>query len=233
MDVLIPDRSTATAREVATSLKDGGHRVHSCVLDDAALPCAALVGHPCPLDTAPIDVVVDVPNPHGRSEAFGDGALCAVRRRIPLVLAGDADGHRLEPWAAARAGKDVRATVAAVLGRPLPGHTAAASKALLHELRGEGTDSDKASVEVFRRPGRLFVEVWADSSVSRTQAEHLATHVAQAVRAYDRWAPKLDVTVRSRVALGAAAEEAPAGAEEALAGAEEALVGAEEALAAR
>lgn len=196
MDVLVPDRSTPLGEELARTIEAGGHTVHSCVRDDGALPCAALVGQPCPLDEAPVDIAVDAHNPDGRAGVYGDGALCAVRRRIPLVLTGDASSHPLAPWAAAVAGSDPRAGVAAVIGRALAGHTAAARKALLHELHMQGTVSDSAEVEVFRRPGRLLVELRTDTSMSRTQAERLATHVAQAVRLYDRWAPKLDVTVR-------------------------------------
>jgi hypothetical protein len=183
--------------ELARTLEAGGHRVHACVHDDGAVPCASLAGRACPLDTAPVDVVVEVGDGPRRGELLGDGAVCAVRRHVPLLLVDGADDHPLAPWAAGRAGSDVRAAVAAVLGRPLPGHTAAARKALLHELRHQGSDSESASVEVFRRPGRLLVELWTDATMSRTQAERLATHVAQAVRGYDRWAPKLDVTVRN------------------------------------
>jgi hypothetical protein len=217
MDVLVPDRSTRAGREVAGALEDGGHRVHACVQHEGALPCAVLAGRPCPLDEAPIDVAVDVGT--GRRDVgdgdadggtFGNGALCALRRHIPLVLAGDTDEHPLAPWAAARAGRDVRATVAAVMGRPLPGQTAAARRALLHELRHQGTDSDSAAVEVFRRPGRLLVELRTDTSISRTQAERLATHIARAVRVYDHWAPKLDVTVR-RTGLETMPEQIAAG----------------------
>ena len=197
MDVLIPDRSTTAGQEMARALEAGGHRVHACVHVDGALPCASLAGRACPLDGAPVDVVVEAASGPRRGELLGDGAVCAVRRHIPLVLAGAGDDHPLAPWAAGHVGSDVRAAVAAVLGHPLPGHTAAARKALLHELRHQGSDSETASVEVFRRPGRLLVELWTDSSMSRTQAERLATHVAQAVRGYDRWAPKLDVTVRT------------------------------------
>lgn len=197
MDVLVPDRSTVEGRDLARSLEDGGHRVHACVHDDGAVPCAALAGRECPLDTATVDVAVDMGNAAPRDDRLGDGAVCAVRRRIPLVLVGQATTHPLLPWAAAHATTDVRAAVAAVLGRPLPGHTAAARKALLHELRQQGTSSDAAFVEVFRRPGRLLVELHTDASISRTQAERLATHVAGIVRGYDRWAPKLDVTVRA------------------------------------
>lgn len=67
---------------------------------------------------------------------------------------------------------------------------------MLHELRRQGSRSDDAAVAVYRRPGRLLVDLTFRRAVSATQAQRLAAHVAQAVRGYDRWAPKLDVTVR-------------------------------------
>ncbi|HUY63304.1 MAG TPA: hypothetical protein VMV14_02150 [Acidimicrobiales bacterium] len=50
---------------------------------------------------------------------------------------------------------------------------------------------------LYRGPGRLFVDLRAES-LSRTQAQRLATEVAQALRAYDEWAPTLDVIVDCR-----------------------------------
>ena len=46
----------------------------------------------------------------------------------------------------------------------------------------------------------LFRSLTYRRAVSATQAQRLAAHVAQAVRGYDRWAPKLDVTVHEDTA---------------------------------
>lgn len=201
MDVLVPDTTSPTARQAARALAEAGHTVHTCVSDDGAL-CEALVGHTCPLDASPIDVVLDA-REDGLARFMGDGALCAVRRHLPLVTTGGGE-QPFAPWASADApAETVAITVEEVLNQPLSGQTAAAAKTLLHELRHHGMPSSAASVSVYRRPGRLLIELHTDTSVSRTLAERLATHVAQGVRAYDRWAPKMDVTVRSAEVLAA------------------------------
>ena len=197
MDVLVSDTTTAAAADVARSLLAAGHRVHVCQDDPADDRCTELTEGACPLDSAPIDVAVAVGDP-SRSQ-LADGALCAARRRIPLVLADAPADHPLRPWATAQSrSADAPATVEAVLARPLPGHSDEARKALLHELRRQGRSSSEADVTVWRRPGRLLVELDHEVSITRAQAERLATHVAQAVRLYDRWAPKLDVSVHAR-----------------------------------
>ena len=84
------------------------------------------------------------------------------------------------------------------MARPLPGHSERARQALLQELRRQGDSASAADATVWRRPGRLQVEIDYEPPITRAQAERLATHVAQAVRLYDRWAPKLDATVRAR-----------------------------------
>ncbi|HMK63709.1 MAG TPA: hypothetical protein VK386_08835 [Acidimicrobiales bacterium] len=197
MDVLVSDTTTPAAADVARSLLAAGHRVHVCQDDPHDDHCTELTEGACPLDTAPIDVAVAVGDTVGRHLA--DGALCAARRRIPLVLADAPADHPLRPWATAQSkSADAVATVEAVLARPLRDHTERARQALLQELRRQGSDALAADVTVWRRPGRLQVELDYQQPITRTQAERLVTHVAQAVRQYDRWAPKLDATVRPR-----------------------------------
>ena len=194
-DVLVPDTHSGLATQLAEQLEAAGHRVHRCVTDEATDRCIELTDGRCPLDTAPVDVVVSV-DATSRGIRPADGAACAARRRIPLVLVGAGGGHPLAPWVAAtpEAERSVEA-VAEVLDRPLTRHTAEAERAMLNELRHQGADSAEAVVAVYRRPGRLLVDLTHVASMSHTQAERLATHVAQAVRGYDRWAPKIDVTI--------------------------------------
>lgn len=75
------------------------HRCHDSA--GAPLPCNALVpGRGCPLDVAPVDVVLDV-----RSRAQTDptlaemGAICGLRSGTPLVMAGLSERSSLAPWA--------------------------------------------------------------------------------------------------------------------------------------
>jgi hypothetical protein len=194
-DVLVPDGRDRVAAEVVDALQRAGHRVHTCLEGSDDEGCRQLVDASCPLDTAPVDVVVEVGTPPRAS--LDNGALCAVRRRIPLVLADPPADHALGSWAARTTHAwDVVAVVADVMERPLPDHSEAARRALLHELRRHGRPSNTATVEVFRYPGRLLVRLSHGPAMSHTEAERLATHVTQAVRGFDRWAPKVDVTVQ-------------------------------------
>lgn len=194
-DVLVPDTRSPLASQLAERLEADGHLVHRCVADDAADRCVELTDGRCPLDTAPVDIVVSV-DATTRGVQPADGATCAARRRIPLVLVGGGGGHPLAPWVAATPPAEGSVeSVAEVLARPLTRHTAEAERAMLSELRRQGAASGEAAVAVYRRPGRLLVDLTHVPSMSHTQAERLATHVAQAVRSYDRWAPKLDITI--------------------------------------
>lgn len=196
IDVLVPDLRHSDAAEVAHRLRAAGHSVHTCLEEPGQSSCTELTSGLCPLDLGPVDVAV-VPGERPAGDTVDDGGLCAVRRRIPLVLVDAPPDHALAPWAAASTtAREVASTVQEVLDQPLVGHSAAAQKALLYELRSQGALSESAVVEVFRRPGRLLVELNAGPDLSPTQAEQMATHVAQAVRLYDRWAPKIDVVVR-------------------------------------
>ncbi|MHB8682603.1 MAG: hypothetical protein ACYDA2_10985 [Acidimicrobiales bacterium] len=199
MDVLVPDMRSEEARSVGRALQEAGHVVHSCARDDGAVGCASLAGRDCPFDDVPVDVVVDVPNADPFATTYGNGALCALQRRVPLVVTeGD---HPLGPWASARLAGDPAAVVEGLMAEPLQGHTAAASKALLHELRGHGRPSTAATVAVTRRPGTLCVDIRTAPAITRTEGERLAVRLAQELRRYDRHAPKLDVTVHTDEAL--------------------------------
>jgi hypothetical protein len=95
-------------------------------------------------------------------------------------------------------GTDLPAEVAVIDGvasRPLAPHTDVATKAMLGELRRQGTEGAHCVVEVRRGDGGIVLEMWPDVTMTRTQAERVAAPVAQAVRAFDDRARRLDVTV--------------------------------------
>jgi hypothetical protein len=194
MHVLIPDITSPDAQALVDDLRAEGHEVHGCGANADAYDCVALAGGHCPLDEYPIDVCVQV----GREDLPmppAEGSRCAVRRRIPTVLVGDVEEGALLPSATVATRRRATAVVRAVAAAPLADHTAIAAKAMLHELRGHGTDGRSGVVEVRRRDGGLVVDLWLDPVVSRTQAERIATHVASRVRAFDPWARALDAKV--------------------------------------
>jgi len=194
MHVLIPDVTSPDAQSLVEELEADGHVVHTCGANTDAYDCVALAGGRCPLDDKRIDVCVqvgreDLPTPPT------EGARCAVRRRIPTVLVGDVEEGSLLPSATVTSRRRAGAVIAALAQAPLADHTAVAAKAMLHELRRHGADGRSGVVEVHRRNGGLVVDLWLDPTVSRTQAERIATHVAQQVRVHDPWARALDATV--------------------------------------
>jgi hypothetical protein len=194
MHVLIPDLTSPDAQALQGEFEAEGHEVHGCGANADAFDCVALAGGQCPLDQYPIDVCVHV----GREDLpmpAAEGARCAVRRRIPTVLVGDVEEGAFLPGTTVTTRRRVTAVVRAVAAAPLADHTAIATKAMLHELRRHGTDGRAGVVEVRRRDGGLVIDLWLDPVVSRTQAERIATHVAQQVRAYDPWARALDAMV--------------------------------------
>ena len=151
-----------------------------------------LEDEPCPLDTNPVDVVVDT----GPGSRQGGGALCGLRRRIPLILSSDHPDHCLEPWATdmVESGYIVRA-VEDANASPLPGHSSVGETAVLGQLRRTGIPSDQVGVEVRRKNGGLVVDVWFPASIGRQEANKVAVHMAQVIRAYDARAHHLDVRV--------------------------------------
>jgi hypothetical protein len=87
--VLITESSDATA-DADSKLWAAGHMVQYCTEEDARAVWQALSGQTCPLDSDPIDVVVEV-RPRHDVAGVSDGVRCASRRGIPTIIANKAD----------------------------------------------------------------------------------------------------------------------------------------------
>ena len=197
MEILVTTVSSQAAREVAAELDEARHIVRTCSAsaDPDAIGCAALRNDTCPLDTYPIDAAVDV-GAVISSDGLANGGLCAVRRRIPLVLV-DRPGDRLEPWMTASVPRSrVTATIAALESAELPAHTAEARHTLDEELAQQGTEA-ATDVVVRRRNGGLVVQLSPDRAMCRRDTERLAVHVAQRLRIFDPWARTIDVSTQA------------------------------------
>ncbi|HXQ44924.1 MAG TPA: hypothetical protein VN816_09825 [Acidimicrobiales bacterium] len=194
MEILIADRSPRPAAEVASDLEAHGYVVRTCRDAGTDVPCAALRGSVCPLDAHQVDVVVSV-GPEQAIDPLGDGDLCAIRRRIPLVLL-DWPNHPLQRRAAAM-GPSSRAldAVRLVSDAVLPLHTARARHTVIEELRRQGRDGTAVDVEVSRHDGGLVVDLFAYGRLTRQDAERLAVHVVQCIRLFDPWAKGIDASV--------------------------------------
>jgi hypothetical protein len=187
--VLFSETVTTAAGLAASSLHAAGHVVHRCHDQrDLGLACAALRGGACPLEAEPIDVAVTVRTEEGvRPQIGDDGVFCAIRRRVPVVVAGAVRTHPFLrfPHTRASAGQSLVESVDAAVAT-LADHTRVAT---LEAQRCVGPD---AMATVTRRHGGLFIEL---DGVGEKR-ERAAVRVAGAVRAFDPYAPSIDVSAR-------------------------------------
>ena len=199
MELLVPDESYAPAARVAEDLRRVGHVVHTCHRPtDLGWACTALRGHPCPIERAPIDAVVVVRRGPGRPTLPEDGARCGLRHHIPLVIAGPIGDVPFEDRAALSCDlDDVGVAVEILARRPLPDHTAAAGAELTRVLTMHGLDAGASSCAVYRRSGRLLVEVRTGIPLPPEVARVVAIRIPACLRKVDQWAFGIDLSVVS------------------------------------
>lgn len=164
LTVLIAAAEGADVSRVACKLGAAGHRVSYChapgvrATSATATSCAALApGGVCPLELAPVDVVVAVKD-HGHTASWPAGALCALRQGVPLVVCGPADAAQ-PPWGAADAQCDVEHLVAAC-ARAVDRTGPTVRRALVRAVRREltrGGQTQAVDVRVGQRRGALQV----------------------------------------------------------------------------
>ncbi|MGK2958157.1 MAG: hypothetical protein ACSLFB_07115 [Acidimicrobiales bacterium] len=206
MKVLMVENNSESAHSVAELLKSSGHSVYSCH-DASAIgglgACVALQYQQCPMNLAPMDLFLDVRSPDGTHSGIEallmeEGVLCAARRKIPVVIAGEIDNQPFKRWAAIEhPGLPSVAALEDVASAPLPDHSAVATAALRSILRAHGITVDKAEAEVRRRDGGILLHIDFSPSTDASAAQAVAIKVGQAVRQIDPWAPSLDITLSS------------------------------------
>jgi hypothetical protein len=135
-------------------------------------PCQGDLGRRCPLDHAPIDVVVAV-------RARDDGARCGVRRKVPVAV--------IESSPA-----DLVTTVAAAARQPLCAHSIAATDAFRRSLATAGLPAE-ATADVRRRDGYLKVTIETPIVVPPMVAQRGAIRICQVLREIDPDARGIDV----------------------------------------
>lgn len=150
MRVLVLESEPGVAAYPIDQLEHAGHQVARCHDADApAFPCDAMIeGRECPLDDGPISVALIVgADRKGEDEAHDfadhDGARCAARRHVPIVVAGSSD--------------KVTATVERAAATPLVAHGKAAAEALRSVLELHDLDPSQANAEVVRHGDELRV----------------------------------------------------------------------------
>lgn len=202
LHVLLTESHPGLADLDAGALEAAGHHVHRCHDPRAtdSFPCAGLhEGGDCPLD-GPVDVAVLHRLPSSaRPTPWEDGARCAVRAGVPLVV---------HPHGSAHPYRDVATEVPA--GGSVVDAVAQAADQRWEALRAEVLRRTDALQRAARlEPGELGCEIEADGpdlvvhlSVPADAPAHLdhalAVRVLDAVRATCRGLGRVDVAVRRR-----------------------------------
>jgi len=209
MRVLVVGTMPGIIAETADTLGAAGHAVVRCHDGSNAFPCAALEpGHTCPIEDGPVDVVVAARD-HAwpKPSPFEDGAVCALRRHVPMVVTGPTTVlHPYGPFGAREVprGGDLVTTCEEVVAAPLAGHGQVALDCARTVLELAGVDTADLRVTVRHRlaehGGGLVVELRLPEPLPATPRglrSNLVAKVIGALRVYDPYAATIDAsTVR-------------------------------------
>jgi len=200
MKVLVLEERVGASCDAALDLVGSGHEVVRCHgADEPAFPCRGIAEGACPLDEGDVAVALMVRSPDregvgAADDAAADGARCALRRHIPLVVAGDGDTP-LEAFASGHV--DDTAAVSSMVemvGRmPSPRHGDVAEGAFAGVLEAHGLDPALAGAIVTRNGSELHVQLVPGGEVDRAVLEVAAVRVAGALRRFDPFPRVIDV----------------------------------------
>ncbi len=200
MRMLVVGTLPSATEPAVAQLEDAGHEVVSCHdPGEGPFPCRALSGRgACPLDGAPVDVVVTVRNrAWAQPSPYEDGAVCALRRHIPMVLAGVSALSPFDRWSPRTVddGEDLVAACEEAATAPLPELGATARDVARLVVATAGRDGD-VDATVWRQHGGLRVELTLPDGCADL-AGKAAARVTGALRALDQFATVIDVAVET------------------------------------
>jgi hypothetical protein len=196
MKVLMVEATPGSGEESRRRLIAAGHTVLSCETSEPHVPCVGLstLGE-CPLDADHVDVAV-VHHTGADLAASERGALCAARRRVPVVV--DGDYRRSVSFGPGTfvAGADLLASCEDA-SRSGAAHAAAVRRELLVTGVLEATDTagdePAVSFDVARAPSRLRLTVRLPADDHRRA--NITKAAGEALRRFDPWASVIDVAV--------------------------------------
>lgn len=200
MRVLLLEGDPGAAADAAAELAEAGHEVSRChEAGTPAFPCRGLVEPgTCPLEREHIDVAVVVRGQPGNGPAPGeDGVRCALRRFVPLVVAGDVSRSPYTDWATVvHEGTDeLDLAVTEAASAPLRRHADAATRSLREVLSRHGLDGSMAEAHVRRVGDDLRVMLRPNVPIEPAVAEMASVRAVGAVRALDAHPRVIDVTI--------------------------------------
>jgi hypothetical protein len=198
--VLVVESESHAADAAIEDLRRAGHEIVRCTEPGApSFPCAGVRGT-CPLESPGVDVVLDVRRRPRSQPAPGEvGVTCALRRHVPLVVAGSLVLEPYEEWAVAEVEQTERIveTVERAAVDALRAHSEVATRALRSAMAVRGLDVDAATVRVYRRKGRLVAAIQATPPLPSDLAAMASVRIVAAVRAFDAYAGGIDVVVET------------------------------------
>ncbi len=196
LNVLVLESERGGADATRDELTTAGHTVLRCHEPGAAaFPCNALVrGMQCPLEAAIVDVALDVRSrPRSQPAPQEDGVVCALRQRIPVVVAGSAVLNPYDGYAVVLdRTHDVVDACERAAHAPLGEHTAAASRALRVVLDRRGIRCAPL-VAVRRRRGVLAVEISGAGHLDEATKSMASVRMSAALREVDHHTRGIDV----------------------------------------
>jgi hypothetical protein len=196
MDVMVVESEPGAAASAVGDLEAAGHRVTRChEPGQPAFPCAGLTGA-CPVEADTVDVVLTVRGHVSKRPApLEDGVVCALRRRVPVVVAGSTLFNPFEESGATVVGDaDVVTACEQVANAPRDEHTAIATAALRASLEHAGVeDVEAATATVHRRQGQLLVSLRVPGEVESQVRSTAAVRVLGALHAFDPSARGIDI----------------------------------------
>lgn len=199
MRVLVLEAEPGAAADAVQELEAHGHAVVRCHEEGRpAFPCAGLAGGgDCPLEVGGVDVAVTVRR-HARSAPTPseDGIACALRARVPVVVAGESMYNPYSVLGGVTVGTDDLANaIAEVVRDARPEHSRVALEALRASLEVNGVTTEGANARVWRTRTGLHAVLELDESASPWVRDIVAVRVTGALRTYDAGAPQIDVSI--------------------------------------
>jgi hypothetical protein len=195
MEVLVVESEPGAADAAIAALEAAEHRVLRCHDRGAApFPCRGLEPGDCPLERGTVSVVLDVRGRiTPRPSPLEDGVTCALRRRLPVVVAGTSAVNPFSRYPVLDATRqDVVAACEYAASGPRSDHEAVADRALNATLQRSGRD-EEGSTSVRLGPGGLQVTLFMPEDTDPKTREMAAVRVAGAIRRFDRHAARIDV----------------------------------------
>lgn len=195
MRILVTETHPEAAVPVERQLMEAGHEVVRCRADDGpAFPCAGLEPGGCPIEGG-IDVALTVrTGPPPQPTAREDGVTCALRRHVPLVVAGPPGPNPFEGWATVCVDeRDLVAACEAAAAADVGRLSAVAREEAAKALARRGHPADGVDVITRRSAHDLKVEVTLPDAVDDREADAIAVAVADRLRAVEPTIPVIDV----------------------------------------